>query len=328
MPSTTSDPAVVDSLVSTIIPVHNRPDQLRDAVASVLAQCHPELEVIIVDDGSDDATPDVADDLATDTRVRWLRIDNGGPGVAREAGRREARGSFIQYLDSDDVLYPGKFTRQVEALERNPECGVAYCATAYRMLDGSLREVMAEKRTTERFDTMWPSFLTGRWWNTLTPLYRRSVCDRVGPWSDLRQEEDWEYDSRVASLGGKLCRVEAVLCEFRQHDGTRASASGLPLADRLRHRARARELILDNARAAGLGPETPEMQHFARSAFLLSRQCGGAGLAQEAAALYRLSRRAAGDAAGRDHRLYGLLARLLGWRTMGRLSAWFDQSRP
>ena len=64
--------------------------------------------------------------------IRALRRSNGGPGLARETGRQEARGDFIQYLDSDDVLMPHKFERQVQALEEHPDSGVAYGIARYR----------------------------------------------------------------------------------------------------------------------------------------------------------------------------------------------------
>src|SRR5512143_4106165 len=93
-------------LVSTIIPVYNRQALLREAVASVLAQSYRPIEIIVVDDGSTDDTLAVCEELAGHRPdvVRTIRISNGGPGLAREAGRRFARGEFIQYLDSDDLL--------------------------------------------------------------------------------------------------------------------------------------------------------------------------------------------------------------------------------
>src|SRR4051795_5577813 len=94
-------------IVSTIIPVFNRPAMLREAVASVLAQTYRPIEIIIVDDSSTDDTPVVIDELAArHPEVRGIRRPNGGPGLARESGRGEARGEFIQYLDSDDLLMP------------------------------------------------------------------------------------------------------------------------------------------------------------------------------------------------------------------------------
>ena len=81
---------------------------LREAVASVLRQTYRPIEIIIVDDGSTDETTRVADELASTYpfEVRALHVLNGGPGWAREAGRQVARGEFIQYLDSDDLLWP------------------------------------------------------------------------------------------------------------------------------------------------------------------------------------------------------------------------------
>jgi len=102
-------------LVTTIIPVYNRAAMLREAVASVLAQTYRPVEVIVVDDGSTDETAGVADELAGD-EVRVIHQPNGGPGTAREAGRRAARGEFIQHLDSDDLLLPHKFALQVAGL--------------------------------------------------------------------------------------------------------------------------------------------------------------------------------------------------------------------
>src|SRR5436305_2913060 len=98
-------------LVSTVIPVYNRPDLLREAVACVVAQTHRPIEILVVDDGSTDETPAVAGQLAASYRdiLRVIRKPNGGPGAAREAGRVAARGEFLQYLDSDDWIHPRKF---------------------------------------------------------------------------------------------------------------------------------------------------------------------------------------------------------------------------
>src|SRR5689334_3698307 len=100
---------------------------LREAVGSVLAQTWRPIEIIIVDDGStDEETPAAIRELASQhDEIRGTRIENGGPGAAREAGRQLARGEFIQYLDSDDLLLPRKFELQVAALRSRPEAGVA-----------------------------------------------------------------------------------------------------------------------------------------------------------------------------------------------------------
>src|SRR5262249_24694081 len=121
---------MTEGLVSTIIPVFNRSTLLVDSVSSALQQTYPQLEVIIVDDASTDDTPQVIASLCgRDSRVRSVRRENGGPGLARETGRQAARGEFIQYLDSDDLLLPRKFELQVAALRADPRAGIAYGIT-------------------------------------------------------------------------------------------------------------------------------------------------------------------------------------------------------
>ena len=108
----------MENLVSTIIPVYNRSAMLREAVASVLAQSWRPIEIIIVDDGSSDDTVHVAEDMKSQhpeiTHV--LRQKNAGPGVARQTGLNVARGEFVQFLDSDDLLLPSKFELQISGL--------------------------------------------------------------------------------------------------------------------------------------------------------------------------------------------------------------------
>jgi glycosyltransferase involved in cell wall biosynthesis len=99
---TGSHPMLVEGLVSTIIPVYNRPALLREAVVSVLAQTYRPVEIIVVDDGSTDETGHEAEALAeAHPEVHTIHQENGGPGAAREMGRLAASGEFIQYLDSD-----------------------------------------------------------------------------------------------------------------------------------------------------------------------------------------------------------------------------------
>jgi glycosyltransferase involved in cell wall biosynthesis len=317
---------VVEGLVSTIIPVFNRPALLGEAVDSVLRQAYRPIEVIVVNDGSTDATSTVANALARDHRgeIRVIHQANSGPGPAREAGRRIARGEYIQYLDSDDVLLPGKFELQVSGLIAQPDCGVSY---------GKTRHVAAGdrpwKRTGEKIEKMFPAFLQSRWWDTSTPLYRRRVVDDAGPWAALWQEEDWEYDCRAALQGIRLHYCSEFVSETRAFDPARLSGDFHNTARKLQDRATAHRLIFGHARKAGIGPEVREMQHFARELFLLARQCGAAGLPQEAETLFRVARAASGSERGNglDFRCYDSLVRLLGWEWAGRIACFTDRLR-
>jgi glycosyltransferase involved in cell wall biosynthesis len=321
---------IVEGLVSTIIPVYNRVGMLREAVASVLSQTYRPIEIIIVDDGSTDDTTRAADELAQTNpqEVRVIHQSNTGPGLAREAGRQTARGEFIQYLDSDDLLLPEKFAKQVAGLRGNPECGVSYGKTRYRHADGRV-EAFAWKGSGAKVETMFPAFLMSRWWDTPTPLYRASVCGEAGPWTDLKLEEDWEYDCRVASLGVRLHYCDEFVVEVRDHDEGRLCRGEAFDEARMRERARAHKLILSHALEAGIDRDSQEMKHFARELFLLSRQCGAAGLSEESRELFELARDASGEARGKgwDFKLYRFLASIAGWRRVGKVACYSDTIR-
>ncbi|HEX8155436.1 MAG TPA: glycosyltransferase family A protein, partial [Thermoanaerobaculia bacterium] len=281
-------------LVTTIIPVYNRSAMLREAVASVLAQTYRPIEILIVDDGSTDDTAAVVDGLArVHPEIRAIHQENAGPGVAREAARKIAEGEFIQHLDSDDVLLPEKFERQVAALHARPECGAAYCRTLWRYHGVIERDPL--RRTGERIETMFPAMLKSRWWHTATPLYRASLLQQAGSWLPLRLEEDWEYDARIAAQGVRLAYVDGEpLCEVRRHALGHASGNAIS-RDALRDRTEAHARIFEHARRAGIGFDVPEMRHFARELFLIARQAGAAGLEEESKRMFELARTASGD---------------------------------
>ena len=322
-------PASIPGLVSTIIPAHNRAALLREAVASVLAQTYRPVEILIVDDGSTDDTGAAADALATERPglIRVLHQPNGGPGAAREAGRQAARGEFIQYLDSDDFLLPRKFELQVAALRAHPECGLAYGVTRLVDATGAIRQEPF-KRTGEGMARLFPLMLAERWWSTHTPLWRRAACDEIGPWNRWWTGEDWEYDARAAALNLEAAYCPETLSATRWHPAARLSRRGKSPAV-IRDQCRLIESLARCAARAGLDPALPEMAFFSRWAFLGARQAGAAGLAAEAAECFAIARQAAGPARARgaDFRICQALAFLVGWRFLGRASAWLDRFR-
>ena len=310
-------------LVSTIIPVFNRSRLLREAVDSVLAQTYRPIEIIIVDDGSTDDTSEVIRELqASEPKViRSIRQRNLGPGSAREAGRKVARGEFIQYLDSDDLLLPEKFQLQVKGLIENPDCGVSYGKTRhYRRGENPTDQPW--RRSGEIFESMFPTFLESRVWSTVTPLYNRGVTDKAGPWTSLRQEEDWEYDCRIAAQGIKLHYVSSFIADQRMHDGPTLSGSWQHDKKALNDRLEARRMIYRHALNFGLNHKTKEIVHFAKENFLLCRQCGFGGYIEESKQFFDLAMQAAGSVRGLDiiFRLYSYSARIWGWRSMGMLA--------
>ena len=313
--------AGIAGLVSVIIPVYNRPRLLEDAVASVLRQSYRNYEIIIVDDGSTDGTWDSVMNLQEvhPCIIRGFRQSNRGVGAAREFGRQLVSGEFIQFLDSDDLLLPLKFECQVAALQANADCGIAYGKTRLVSDDGTVIAAPF-KRSGERFDYLFPLLLVDRWWNTLTPLYRRSVCDAIGPWSDMRMSEDWEYEARAAGLGVKLAFCDEFVADVREHNHGRLTGGGTPSTQVLKDTYRLLKCLLANARKASVPHGAPEWRHFSRWAFSVSRQFAVAGHTQEAKDCLEMSIQALPDGAQTlDIRLFRSVAGLIGWQTTAQL---------
>src|SRR3712207_1908731 len=111
--------AVVPPLVSVVIPCYNQAHFLGEAIESVLAQSYPNVEIIVVDDGSTDATSEVARSYP---KVRLVRQENQGLSGARNAGLARSEGEYVVFLDADDRLLPEALETGVEYLEARPEC--------------------------------------------------------------------------------------------------------------------------------------------------------------------------------------------------------------
>jgi glycosyltransferase involved in cell wall biosynthesis len=318
---------MIPDLVSVVIPVFNRPIQVIEAVDSVFAQTYRPIEIIVIDDGSSDETPQVLSALATahPEIVRVVRQTNQGVGRARQAGLDVAHGEFVQYLDSDDILLPDKLLRQTEALRRRSDCAIAFGRTQYRTVSGAI-EPRPEKSLDHQVDGIFPSFLICRWWETGNALFRKKLLDIAGPWLPISSEEDWEYDCRIGALRPKLVFCDHVVIEVRDHAGARLSGGPGLNAAKLRDRAIAHEAILNHARRAGVSDDSPEIKRYARELFLLSRQSGAAGLPKEARRLFDLASTSGSPNRGRlDFRAYRLIAALIGWQGAGTLACAYDR---
>ncbi|MGI6598664.1 MAG: glycosyltransferase family 2 protein [Kiritimatiellia bacterium] len=313
---------VVQDLVSVIIPVRNRAQWLQEAADSVLLQTHPLVEVLVCDDGSTDGTERAADEMAAchPEKIRVLHLPPRGAGAAREAGRLAARGEFIQYLDSDDLLLPEKFRLQIAALRARPDCEIAYGIT--RLVDEQGRILEDPYKWSGReIPHLFPSLLVDRWWNTHTPLYCRSICDRIGSWSDLRYSQDWEYDARAGALNVKLAFVNQPVCHMRKHSGQRQTGKyWLTPTDQLRFF----NTLFRCALAAGVDESAPEMRHFARWVFAKARQAAQLGESAVAADLLSLAEEAAPSMT--SFRRYRRWSQLLGWRRVAVASEWLRRA--
>jgi hypothetical protein len=318
----------VTGLVSTVIPVRNRAALLSEAVRSVVAQTHRPIEIVIVDDGSSDDTPTVAKDLAREWPdiVRVLSEPPRGPGAARESGRQAARGEFICYLDSDDLLAPRAFECHLLAFDARGDCGISYGLTRHYSAEGRPLSAAPHVNIPE-LRAIFPAFLSGRAWRTGAQLYRATLSHRAGAWLPIIQDEDWEYDCRMGWLGTRLAFVPEVVLTVRDVAPDRLSAGALFDASRLGASAQARAAIFEHAQNAGFDWRAADMQRFSRSTFLLARRCGAAGLGEESRQMHDVARRAAGPIGRLDLVVYGWASRLFGWQLTGRVACALDSLR-
>ena len=114
-------------LVSVVIPTYNRAAKVVEAIESVRAQTHSRWEIIVVDDGSTDSTPDdIARGFGKDSRVRYVAQANRGASAARNRGIALAKGEVIAFLDSDDLYFPGFLAAHLSVYQNHPSADVVF----------------------------------------------------------------------------------------------------------------------------------------------------------------------------------------------------------
>ena len=317
------------SLVSVIIPVFNRPRMLVEAVQSVQEQTWSNTEIIVIDDGSTDDTAEVARGLADrDSRIVVQSTENGGPGSARNAGVELAKGDYIQFLDSDDLLCTNKLSDALEVFRRDLACDIVYSPTDLLFVDTGVTE-NAFGKTGQPGAKILPEFLRARWWKTPSPMYRARIIREAGPILALVNEEDWEFDCRLAVASPKLGFSARTGSIVRMHSDERLSKPDTRDTKLWKSRSTAHLEVWKHVEAAGLSFQSAEVKHFVASTFLLARQCGAAGLTEQSRDLITVARNAANRGGHSDFqmKIYASAAGAIGWKLSGRLASLFDQMR-
>lgn len=196
---------MVGGLVSVIVPTYNRGGVLPLAVASALAQTHPSLEVIIVDDGSTDGTADLVSRLwGAEPRVRFFRQANRGVAAARNRGIREARGDWFAFLDSDDTWLPWKTKLQIACLTALPEAGMVWTDMEAVGPDGS----SLHSRYLRKMYSAWGTRRCESLFDTSLPLsgLGEEISSTVGPDDRL-----WAGDVYTPMIRGSLVHTSTVM---------------------------------------------------------------------------------------------------------------------
>ena len=269
------NPSVTNSLVSVVVPTFNGQHWVADTLQAVLAQTHQNFEVIVVDDGSTDATCEVVRQVAPGARL--LTQANARVSAARNAGLAAALGEFVIFLDQDDIWHPQQLARQVAWMQQHAECGAVVCRyhhwylaqgqypapTAVWPPDPGL---VADPEFT---GWVYHQFLFDCWALTSGTLMRRAAVLAAGGFdTQLRYSEDWDLWLRLSQQTQfALLQWPPVL--YRQHpvQGSRE----------VRKRDFRTELLLGYARRHGLKSRDGRAMAPARFAQIVSRYQGEYG---------------------------------------------------
>ncbi len=225
-------------LVSVIMPCFNAGPMLRPAMLSVLAQTHPAIELIFVDNNSTDSSLAVAREVAASAQrpVTIVRCAEQGGNHARNYGYGHARGDYIQWLDADDEVAPTKIALQVEAMEADPAIDIAYCDWIESLLLPGKPPAFTPHGLDQEDDQITRA-LAGAWYPLHAYLLRRQAADRlqaVQAWRpDRRLGEDIEYSAMAALMGLRFRHVLGAKVRYNVWSITQATGGGTA-ADRPR----------------------------------------------------------------------------------------------
>ena len=215
--------------MSVIVPAFDAAAYIRQTLNSVLAQTYQEIEVIVVDDGSTDATSAIVKEfVAKDARFHFIRQSNAGVGAARNTAIQKARGKYIAPLDADDLWFPGKLEKQVACAEQSGnETGLVYCWSTVvdgrggllnrcsHTVEGRLRRVLILRN------------IVG---NGSAPLLRASALEKVGLYLTRAEQdgcEDWDLYLRIAEQFGIRVVPEYLLAYRLAGSGMSASIDSM-----------------------------------------------------------------------------------------------------
>jgi len=202
--------------VSVVVPSYNASEWIEEALGSVLAQTHPVLEVLVVDDGSNDGTPEIVQRYGRGVKL----LQEAHRGVPqRNRGIAESRGQFVAFLDADDFWKPLKIEKQLGAIARD---GTEWVICEADWLDSSTGRIGRAGGSPVREGDILESLLGGNFIVTSTALVSRRALESVGPFEESRRVmpgEDWDLWLRLAARY-RVSAVREELCTLRLHQSS------------------------------------------------------------------------------------------------------------
>jgi glycosyltransferase involved in cell wall biosynthesis len=224
----TAAPMCQEALVSVIIPCYNSEVFLEEAIGSAMAQTYSPVEIIVVDDGSTDHSPEIAKRFP----VRYIRQPNSGLAASRNLGIRESKGSYIVFLDADDRLKPEAIETGVRILAQRPQYAMAVGDHLFVSRNGSY---LAPSRKNCPPAFHYEALLRSNFIEMVsTVLFRRNVLEEArGFDTRFRVSEDYELYLRVARAHSIYCHP-AIVAEYRIHESNISRNAELMLITTLR----------------------------------------------------------------------------------------------
>lgn len=205
-------------LVSIVIPAYNHAGYLAQAIDSVIAQDYPHIELIVLDDGSTDATRAVLEKYTGN--FFWETHPNMGQAATLNKGWRMAKGDLLGYLSADDFLRPDAVSASVATLQADPEAVVVYCD--FELVDPhgkSIRRVYAAEFS---LDAMLTEFACPPGPGA---LFRRSAFEHAGGWNPaMKRMPDFDFWLKLARLG-HFSRIARPLAAWRVHEASQSFAA-------------------------------------------------------------------------------------------------------
>jgi glycosyltransferase involved in cell wall biosynthesis len=222
-----------DRLVSVVTPCHNAGPFVAETIESVLAQTHPGVEQVIVDDASTDESWTVIERYAAahPERVRGLRLEqNRGGCFARNRGAELARGEYLMFLDADDVIAPDTLAALADAVRDRPgTIGICPWRRLHRDPDGTWRETPPDlpRLPPSDADAALRGWLAGTGWAPpCAMLWRRDAYEMVGGWDEaLARNQDGDIAMRALAAGALPVRANGGTAYYRAHDDSRVPVS-------------------------------------------------------------------------------------------------------
>ncbi len=184
-------------LISVIIPVYNGEKTIRETIESVLSQTFTDFELIVINDGSQDATLQIVERIQ-DARLKVFSYPNSGQATSRNRGIARACGEYISFIDADDLWTPDKLEAQLKALQDNPQAAVAYSWT--KCIDESGQFSRRGSHISDRGDVYAKLLLIDFIENGSNPLIRAQALTEVGEFDkSMVPSEDRDLWLRLAA---------------------------------------------------------------------------------------------------------------------------------